>query len=564
MTPPPANGAAATPEIVSDGFPRERSRWIEIATSADHKATSRMLLTAALGFLFLAVIEFLLMRMQLAIPENTFLPPQTFNRFLSVYGATAIFCFLLPLCFGLLYHVVPLQIGARSTALPRIGQTGVWLFIAGAFILYISFLFTPPGDGVNPLSPLTENAFSPDGGPDVWLVATGLMTLGFVFCAMDLVTTVRLNRAPGMAYRRMPVFSWAGAICSWLMLVIGPILIAALTMVMIDRHFDGVFFAADTGGAPLLWQHMSWIFYTGVYMTVLITALATVAEIVPTFARRPLFHRRAVARSLAAIAIIGTLAWLQNMLTAPIAIAWMYYAMLMSLALIVPIGLVVFNIIATLIGGTLRMRAPLLFALGALSLASVGLASEIGHSLVAVAWQLKDTTDASAATHFTLIGTGVFGGFAALHYWFPKIAGRTMGEGLARISFWTMFAGVNLTFLPLFLAGLQGQVNDSYKFFDHTGVTLFNLIASIGAFVLAAGIIISLVNVVISYSSGPVAKPDQWGGDSLEWFAASPPVAHNFDVLPDIRSDRPLRDIREAVAGSRTERPTARPAKPSR
>lgn len=549
---PPANGALAVrPEVVSDGYERPRSRWIEIATSADHKVTARVLLGAALGFLFLAVIEFLLMRLQLAIPENSFLTPQTFNRILSIYGATAIFLFCLPLCFGLLYYIAPLQIGARGTALPRLGQTGVWLFVAGAVVLYGSFFFTPPTDGVNPLAPLTENAFSPDGGADVWIAGTGLVALGFVFLALDLATTVRLGRAPGMAYRRMPVFAWVGGISSWLMLVIGPILLAALTMVMIDRHYDGVFFSAEDGGAPLLWQHMSWIFYTGVYMLVLITALGAIAEIIPTFSRRPLFHRRAVVRSLAAIAVIGTLAWLQNMLTAPISIAWMYFAMLMSLALIVPIGLVLFNLIATMVGGTLRMRAPLLFALGALSVASVGLASEIGHSMVAVAWQLKDTTDATAATHYTLIGMAVFGGFAALHYWFPKITGRTMGEGLASISFWTMMVGVNLTFLPLFLAGLQGQVVDAYKFFDHTGVNTFNLIATVGAFVLALGILISLVNAVVSYNAGPAAGPDPWGGDSLEWFASSPPPPHNFDVLPDVRSDRPLRDIRDAIGRRR-------------
>ena len=247
-------------------------------------------------------------------------------------------------------------------------------------------------------------------------------------------------RAPGMAWRRLPVFSWAAAIGSWLLLVIGPVMLAAITMLMIDRNFDGIFFADGSGGAPLLWQHLSWIFFTGVYMLILITALAAIAEIVPAFARRPLFNRGAVIGSLVAIAVIGTLAWMQNMLTAPIGIGWMYFAMVMSLALIVPFGLILFNLIATLVGGTIRMRAPLLFAAGAISMISIGLAAEICHSMVAVAWQLKNTTDATAATHFALVGGAVFGGFAALHFWFPKMTGRTMGETLARISFWTMVA----------------------------------------------------------------------------------------------------------------------------
>ena len=382
------------------------------------------------------------MRLQLAIPENTFLSPVTFNRMLSLYGATAIFLFAIPLALGLFYYLVPLQIGARGTALPRLGQLGVWLCVAGATVLYAGFLFTPSEAGVNPLAPLSELAFLPNNGVDAWATATGLATLGFVFIAIDLVTTMRIMRAPGMAWRRLPVFAWAGAICSWLMLVIGPVMLAALTMLMIDRNFDGIFFADGSGGAPLLWQHLSWIFFTGAYMLILITAFGAIAEIVPAFARKPLFNRGATIGSLAAIAVIGTLAWMQNMLTAPIGIGWMYFAMIMSLALIVPFGLVVFNLIATMVGGALRMRAPLLFAIGAISAISIGLGAEIEQSMVAAAWQLKNTTDATAATHFALVGGSVFGGFAALHYWFPKMTGRTMGESLARISFWTMAVGI--------------------------------------------------------------------------------------------------------------------------
>jgi heme/copper-type cytochrome/quinol oxidase subunit 1 len=255
---------------------------------------------------------------------------------------------------------------------------------------------------------------------------------------------------------------------------------------------------------------------------------------------------------------------MQNMLTAPIGIGWMYFAMLMSLALIVPFGLIVFNLISTLVGGALRMRAPLLFAVGAISAISIGLAGEIEQSLVAAAWQLKNTTDATASTHFALVGGAVFGGFAALHYWFPKMTGRTMGEYLARLSFWTMAVGMLLAFVPLFLAGAeQGQVIDAYKFYAGTGVDAYNLIASIGTLILAIGIVMTLVNAIQSRVNGPEAGHDPWGGDSLEWFTLSPPEPHNFDVLPDVRSTRPMRDIRTALAnrGTRGERP-ARESQP--
>jgi heme/copper-type cytochrome/quinol oxidase subunit 1 len=546
------------PELVAEGFPRRRPRWIELATSANHKDVGLMLITASLGFLFIALIELLMMRLQLAIPENSFLSPQTFNRMLSLYGATAIFFFAVPLALGLFYYVAPLQAGARGTALPRLGQIGVWLFIGGATVLFAGFLYTPSEAGVNPLPPLSELAFLSNNGVDAWATATGLATLGFVLISIDLVTTLRNMRAPGMAWRRLPVFSWAAAIGSWLMLVIGPVMLAAITMLMIDRNFDGIFFADGSGGAPLLWQHLSWIFYTGCYMLILIAAFGAIAEIVPTFARKPLFNRGAVIGSLVAIAVIGTLSWMQNMLTAPIGIGWMYFGMTMALALIVPFGLIVFNLIATMVGGALRMRAPLLFAIGAVSVISIGLAAEIEQSMVAAAWQLKNTADATAATHFALVGGSVFGGFAALYYWFPKMTGRTMGEAMAKFSFWTMALGTLVAFVPLFLAGSeQDQVVDIYKFFGQTGVDTYNLIASIGVLILAIGVILTLVNAILSRTGGPEAGHDQWGGDSLEWFTLSPPEPHNFDVLPDVRSPRPMRDIREAIAhrADRAEQP---------
>jgi cytochrome c oxidase subunit I len=549
---------ARNPELVVDGFPPRRARWVEIATSANHKDLGRILITGACGFLFIALVELLLMRLQLAVPENTFLTPVAFNRMLSLYGATAIFLFALPLALGFFYYVTPLQIGARGTALPRIGQLGTWLFIAGATVLYTCFLFTPTEAGVNPLAPLSGIAFLPNNGVDAWAASSGLATLGFVLIAVDLVATLRRLRAPGMAWRRLPVFSWAATIASWLLLVIGPVMLAAIAMLLIDRNFEGIFFAGDAGGAPLLWQHLSWIFYTGTYMLILIFALGAIGEIFPALSRKPLFNRGAVIGSLAAIAVLGTLAWMQNMFTAPIGIGWMYFAMTMSLALIVPFGLIFFNLIATLIGGTVRMRAPLLFAAGAIAAIAIGLASEISHSMVALGWRLQHTTDSTAATHFALIGGAVFGGFAALHWWFPKMTGRTMGETLARFSFWTMALGILVAFVPLFLAGGEkGEVIDAYKFFGGTGVATYNLIATIGAFILAGGILMTLVNAILSREGGAAAGHDAWGGDSLEWFALSPPEPHNFDLLPDVRSARPLRDIRKAIArrSARSKRP---------
>jgi heme/copper-type cytochrome/quinol oxidase subunit 1 len=542
------------PELVADGYAASRPRWAQLATSADHKDIGQILICGALGFLFLALVELVLMRIQLLVPENTFLSPVGFNRMLSLYGTSAIFLFALPLAIGLFYYVAPLQIGARGTALPRLGQVGMGLWVAGATALYATFLFTPSEAGVNPLPPLSEVAFLSNNGVDAWATATGLATLGFVLLSINLLATLRVMRAPGMAWRRVPVFAWAATVSSWLMIVVGSVLLAALTMLMIDRNYDGIFFADGSGGAPLLWQHLSWIFYTGTYMLILIFAFGAIAEIASTFSRKPLFNRNVVMGSLAAIAVIGTLAWMQNMLTAPIGVGWMYFAMLMSLALIVPFGLVLFNLIATLAGGTLRMRAPLLFAMGALFAIGIGLAAELCHSLVAAAWQLKNTTDATAATHFALIGGSVFGGFAALHYWFPKMTGRTMGESLARISFWTILVGLLLGFVPLFFAGAgEGQVVDAYKYFDDTGVTGYNVVASIGVLILFVGILLTILNAIFSRENGPEAGHDPWAGDTLEWFTLSPPDPHNFDVLPDVRSPRPLRDIREAI-GHRTRR----------
>lgn len=537
----------ARPEVATEGFTGSRPRWVEIATSADHKDIGRLLIGTAVGALFLSIVTLLILRIQLAVPENGFLEPVTFDRLLSLYGATGIFFFALPLAFGLFYFLVPLMIGSRGTALPRIGQIGVWLVMLGGTLLYSTILFTPPEAGINPLPPLSETAFTPNNGVDAWIAATGMATFGLLLLAIDLLVTLKHLRAPGMAWRRAPIFVWSGAIASWLFLFIAPIFLAALTMLLVDRRLDGGFFTGGAGGAPLLWQHLSYIFYAGSYMLIAVFALGAISEVVQTFTRKPLPARSAIVKSLVAIAVIGTLAWTQNMITAPIPSFWKYFAMLLALSLIVPFGVIFQALISAVARNDYNMAAPLRYAMGALSFASVGLIVEASQSILAVGTQLQQTYDAWAATHFALFGFAVFGGLSALSYWYPKLAGTNLNEERAAKSFWLTYAGALIALVPLFGAGVEGQVTDAFRFFSGEGLAFFNLISSIGTLILFVGLVLTIGNLIRSRVEEKAAAPDPWRGETLEWLTLSPPPPHNFDVLPDVRSANPMSDIREVL-----------------
>ncbi|HSD22985.1 MAG TPA: cbb3-type cytochrome c oxidase subunit I [Solirubrobacterales bacterium] len=544
---------AHRPELVTDGPAPTRPRWLEIAMSSDHKDVGRLYIGASLSFLVLGIVAFLLIRLQLAVPENDLIEPVTFNRLLSVGSATLIVLFALPLLFGLLAYVVPLQIGARSLAFPRLASLSFWLYVFGGSLLYVSFVYTPPEGGFNSWPPLSDIVFISNNGIDVWITAVGLTVLGLVLLSINLAVTVSKLRAPGLAWRRLPIFSFSAAVSSWTMIIAGTAMVAALVMLEIDRHFNGVFFDPGEGGAPLYYQHLSWIFFTGCYLVFLLPSFGAISEILPVFSGKPLLSRRAMVISLTAIMPLGLLAWMQNMMSASIPIGWLYAAMLMALLLVIPIGAIFVNLIGTLAGGVLRMRAPLAFALAAISTLSFGLVLELIQSVIPVNWLLADTTASTAASGYVFVGGPVLGGFAALYYWFPKITGRVMGEGLARSSATLIVLGAHVTFIPLFLAGVEGQQVDIFKFFEASdainsmSLNAYNLIATVGAFVLSLGVVLTLVNAYASLKNGVRTGPDPWGGETLEWFATSPPPPHNFDVVPDVRSDEPLRDIREAV-----------------
>ena len=546
MIPPTAT---ARPEVVTRELRKPRQAWIERATSADHKVVGQLYIATALTFLALAVTQFTLMRIQLIVPENDLLKPEIFNRLMT--GAVTSFSVLgvVPLALGLIGYIVPLQIGARGVALPRLNQLSYYLYLAGGFTILASFLYSAPETGTAALPPLSDLVFSPSNGADAWIVGTGLAVLGFVCFAINLVVTVRKMRAPGLAWRRLPPFSWAATVIGYLLLIAGPAMLAALTMLEIDRRFDGVFFDPQEGGAPLLYEHLSYIFLTAIYLIVFLAAAGTISEILSTFARKPIFSRRAIASSFVAVGVLGLLAWMQNMYIGPLNEGWTIMAMAFALALVIPIGVIFFNWIATIWGGTVELRAATWYALAAIAMLSFGLAGELGYSVIPVGWALDNTTASQGDTLYVLVGGGVIGGFAGLHYWFPKLSGRLLGEGLGKVALLTIVVGLNLYVIPMFLAGLEGQPVDVYTYYESLGVDGLNLIASIGAFILVIGILLELGNAAYSWNNGLHARGhDPWGGSTLEWFALSPPPPHNFDAVPDVRSGEPLHDIRESVA----------------
>lgn len=538
---------AGRPEIVTREASAPRRPWIERATSADHKSVALIYIGAALLFAAAAAAELALMRVQLIVPESGIIAPEIFDRLMTVGGTTAVLLFAVPLALGLIGYVVPLQIGSRGVALPRLGLLSAWLYIAGAATIYASFVYTPPGMGAAALPPLSGSGFSPDNGADAWIAGVSLATCGFVLFAVNLVATVTKMRAPGLAWRRVPPFAWAGLLSGIVLLIVGPAMLAALVMLFIDRNFDGVFFAAGAGGAPLLYQHLAGIFFAGIFAVILLFAAGVISEILPSFSRKPLFSHRAAIGSLVAIAALTPLAWMQGMYSAPLGPGWTTGAMVVALALVIPIGMLLAIWIATLWRGALSLRAAHAYALAAISTLAFGLALELMLSVMPVGWMLEGTTFALAAGTYVVVGAIVLGGFAALHYWFGKLTGRILGDGLGKAALAAILIGVHVYALPLLLAGVAGQPAEAFQYFEDAGLSGYNLVSSIGAFILVLGVLLALGNVAWSYGNGRRAPHDPWGGATLEWFALSPPPPHNFDVVPDVRSPEPMREIREAV-----------------
>lgn len=517
--------------------------WSWIAT-VDHKRIGIMYLLGALVFFAIAGGEALLMRAQLAVPGAAVVGPDAFNRLLTMHGTTMVFLVGTPAVIGFANYAVPLMIGARDMAFPRLNAMSLWLFVFGGLLMHWSF-FTgyTPNTGWFSYAPLTEHAYSPDFAVDYWILGTLIPAIGTIATAVNLIVTVFLLRAPGMSIRRLPLFVWMMLITSFLIIWSFPFLTAGQAMLLVDRFLGGHFFSAGAGGAPILWQHLFWAFgHPEVYILIL-PAFAILSEVVPVFSRKPIFGYSFMAAATVGIAFLSYLVWGHHMFATgygiPINSSWSAVSMLIA----VPTGIKIFNYLATMWGGSIRGHTAMLWAIGYISMFVIGGLSGVTLALVPIDWQVTDTYYVVAHFHFVLIGGTVFGLFAGTYYWFPKMTGRLLSEGLGKWHFWLFLIGFNLTFIPMHITGLIGMPRRVYTYPDYTGWGELNMLSSIGALFMLAGSLFFLWNIAASLRHGEEAGDDPWDAYTLEWATSSPPPPENFrGPLPEIRSRRPFWD----------------------
>jgi cytochrome c oxidase subunit I len=560
MTPPPPPTATVAepavlkpvPEVLASEVATTKRSWLDWVTTTDHKKIGILYLYATFVFFILGGVEALLMRIQLGAPDNTFLEPEAYNQLFTLHGTTMIFLFVVPVWAGFANFLIPLMIGARDMAFPRLNAWSFWIFLFGGIVLYSSLFFTPPEAGWFSYAPLSSSAYTPSHGQDAWILMIHLTGLSSILGAINLIATIHNMRAPGMGWSRMPLFVWSMLIYAYLVVVALSSLAATVTMLLIDRHFGGHFFDPTRGGSALLWQHLFWFFgHPEVYIMVL-PGFGVVSEVLPVFSRKPIFGYKAIASATVGIAFLGMLVWAHHMFSTPMTTIVLAFFMLSSFVIAVPTGVKIFNWIATLWRGSIEFTTALMFCVGLIGVFLIGGISGIFLAVFPIDWQLTDTYFVVAHLHYVVFGGSAFAVFAALYFWFPKMSGRMLSEKLGKISFWLILVGFNVTFLVQHSLGLEGMPRRVYEYAAGNGWTVYNQISTVGSFILALGVLVTLVNVVRSLKHGVKAGPDPWRANTLEWFSTSPPPENNFDVIPRVRSVEPMKDIRRAVERATT------------
>lgn len=535
--------------------------WI---TTVDHKRIGIMYGYAAFFFFIIGGIEALLLRIHLAQANSEFLTAGAYNSLFTMHGTTMIFLFVMPVSAAFMNYMLPLLIGARDVAFPRLNALSWWIFFFGGIFLYSTFVFgtslAPIGldgiggvDGNIPIDGGPGNfnflADSPDGGwfgyqpnagplyssgtvMDYWALGLQILGLASLVSSINFIVTVFNMRAKGMRLLRMPVFAWMATVTSFLLLFSLPIIAVALFMVTFDRQFGASFFTG--GGDPILWQHLFWLFgHPEVYILIL-PAMGMVSEILPVFSKKPLFGYSAVVFAGAAIAFLGFGVWAHHMFASGITPVAQAAFGLATMTIAIPTGIKIFNWLGTMWMGKIRLSTPMLFAIGFVAMFTIGGLSGVTHSVVPSDWQQTDTYYIVAHFHYVLFGGAIFGIFGGLYYWFPKITGRVMSEPLGKTHFWLQFIGFNLTFAPMHWLGLQGMVRRTWKYAPETGLEPWNLVVTIGAFIIALSILVFMFNWMVSKRRGEPSGLDPWDARTIEWSIPNPTPEYNFAVVPEV------------------------------
>jgi cytochrome c oxidase subunit I len=510
-------------------------------TSVDHKSIANRYIATALLFFLLGGLEAFTMRLQLARPEGRLLDPDLYNQFFTMHGTTMMFLFGVPIQLAAALYLIPLMVGTRNVAFPRLNAFGYWTYLIGGLLLYTGFVLnTGPDGGWFNYVPLTGPQYSPGKRIDVWAQTVTFTEVAALVAAVELIVTILKQRAPGMSLNRMPLYVWSVLVTSFVVLFAMPSVALSSLMLAFDRLMGTHFFNPAEGGDPLLWQHLFWFFGHPEVYIMFLPAAGFVSAILPVFARRRMFGHTAIVVSLVATGFLSFGLWVHHMFTTGLPQLGQSFFTAASLMIAIPSGVQVFCWIATLWAGRPRFDTPLLFALGFIALFVLGGITGVMVASVPFDQQAHDSYFVVAHLHYVQIGAFVFPLFGAIYYWFPKVAGRMLSERLGKISFWLFFVGVNVTFFPMHFLGLMGMTRRIYTYAPESGWGDLNFIATVGAVMIGASVITFLVNFATSLRSGAPAGDDPWGADTLEWATDSPPPPYNHLHLPVVEGLHPL------------------------
>jgi cytochrome c oxidase subunit 1 len=530
-------------------FPQLAHEWL---TTCDHKKIGLMYIVYALFFLVVAGLMAVLIRIQLAVPHNDFVSPQVFNRLFTMHGTTMVFFVGMPVLLGFGNYLIPLMIGARDMAFPRLNAFSFWISAFGGILLYFSYLGgdglygagSAPDVGWFAYAPLTAKVFSPGHSTDYWTFAILLSGIGSTGTAVNIVATILCMRCKGMTMNRLPLLPWLYLVVSFLIFVAVSPLTAAQVMLTLDRYVGAHFFDAQAGGSAVLWMHFFWIFgHPEVYILVL-PAFAFVNEIIPVFSRKAIFGYAAMVAATVAIGFISLSVWAHHMFTVGLGAEGNVFFTVATMIIAIPTGIKIFNWLATMWGGKLIFKTPMLFCVGFLFQFLIAGLTGVMLSAAPFDWQLGNSYFVVAHFHYVLVGGILFALFGAFYYWYPKITGRMMSETLGKWHFWLFVIGFHLTFDFMHVPGLLGMPRRIYTYEPGRGWDVWNLIISVGALVQTVGTIVFVANMLWSYFRGQEAGPDPWDAWTLEWTTSSPPPDYNFAVAPSVGSRRPLWDLK--------------------